>query len=185
MTGNTDRHLLVTDTLKKGRVLDKKKMSVSGVTTISLMQHNTSPLHKVDQTVDCGLRECCPTPLQWLCKVAEYWRELECIVVHVNPEHAKHAQCVTCLVSMQALEELGHFQELCTDPCDMGPCIIMLKHEVIASEEWHDIGPQDLIMVSLCIKVAIDKMQLCLLSVAYACPLQYPTEDDVQADELP
>jgi hypothetical protein len=26
------------------------------------------------------------------------------------PEHPKHAQWVTCLVSMQAMEELGHFQ---------------------------------------------------------------------------
>ncbi len=29
--------------------------SVSGVTTICLMQCNTSPLHRVDQVVDCGL----------------------------------------------------------------------------------------------------------------------------------
>ena len=47
--------------------------------------------------------ECCPTPLQWLC-------ELEHALVDVNPEHPKHAQWVTCLVSMQAVEELGHFQ---------------------------------------------------------------------------
>jgi hypothetical protein len=65
-----------------------------------------------------------------MCKVAGYWQELEYAVVHVDPEHHKHAQWVTCLVSMQAMEELGHFQ-LCTDPCDMGPCIIMLKHEVM------------------------------------------------------
>ena len=53
--------------------------------------------------------ECCPTPLQWLCEVTGYWQELEHAVVHVNPEHHKHAQLVTCLVSMQAMEELGHF----------------------------------------------------------------------------
>ena len=46
----------------------------------------------------------------------------------------------------------------------------MLKHEVMAVDEWHDNGPQDLITVSLCIQIANDKMQLCLLSVAYACP---------------
>ena len=34
---------------------------------------------------------------------------VEHAVVHVNPEHSKHAQWVTCLVSMQAMEELGHF----------------------------------------------------------------------------
>ena len=53
---------------------------------------------------------CCPCRLQWLCKVAGYWRKLEHAVVHIDPEHPKHAQWVTCLVSMQAMEELGHFQ---------------------------------------------------------------------------
>jgi hypothetical protein len=42
--------------------------------------------------------------------VAGYWLELEHAVVHINPEHHKHAQWVTCLVSTQAMEELGHFQ---------------------------------------------------------------------------
>ena len=59
--------------------------------------------HRVDQAVDVG---CCSTPLQWLCEVAGYWRELEHAVVHVNPEYPKHAQWV----SMQAMEELGYFQ---------------------------------------------------------------------------
>jgi hypothetical protein len=44
-----------------------------------------------------------------------------------------------------------------------------LKHEVMAADEWHDNGPQDLcVTVSLCIQIAIAKMQLCSLSVAYA-----------------
>ena len=46
---------------------------------------------------------------------------------------------------------------------DMGPCIIMLKHEVMAADEWHDNEPQDIVTVLLCIQIAIDKMQLCLL----------------------
>ena len=37
------------------------------------------------------------------------------------------------------------------------------------------IGPQDLVTVSLCIQIAIDKMELCSLSVAYACPYHNPT----------
>jgi hypothetical protein len=75
---------------------------------------------------------------------------------------------VTCLVSIQAMEELGHLQlaGLCTDPSNMGPCIIMLKHEVMEADEWHDNGPQDLIRISLCIQIAIDKMLLCSLSVS-------------------
>jgi hypothetical protein len=51
----------------------------------------------------------------------------------------------------------------------------MLKHEVMAADEWHDNGPKDLVTVSLCIQIAIDKMQLCSLSVAYACPHHNPT----------
>jgi hypothetical protein len=48
MTGNTDTHLLVTDT-------GSEIQSVSGVTTICLMQRDKSPSHRVDQAVDCGL----------------------------------------------------------------------------------------------------------------------------------
>jgi hypothetical protein len=54
-------------------------------------------------------------------------------------------------------------------------CNIMLKHEVMAADEWHNNGPQDLVKVFLCIEIDIDKMQLSLLSVAYACPYHNPT----------
>ena len=57
--------------------------------------------------VACGMLS---HTFQWLCKVSEYWRELENTVAHVNPEQHKYAQWVTFLVSMQAMEELGHFQ---------------------------------------------------------------------------
>ena len=52
----------------------------------------------------------------------------------------------------------------------MGPYNIMLKHEVMAADDWHENGLEDLVTVSLCIQIAINKMQLCSLSVAYACP---------------
>ena len=58
------------------------------------MQHDTSPSLRVNQAVDCGL--CCPSPLQWLCEIPGYWRELEHDVIHVDPEHPKHAQWVNC-----------------------------------------------------------------------------------------
>ena len=87
--------------------------------------------------------ECCHTPFQWLCEVGGYWRKLEHAVIHVNPEHA---QKVTCLVSMQGMLS---FQELCTDLCDVSPWIIMLKYEVMAADEWHDNGPQDLVTIAL------------------------------------
>ncbi len=67
------------------------------------------------------------------------------------------------------------FQELCTDPCSMGPCIIMLQHAVMVVDEWHNNGFQDLLTVSLCIQNAINKMHLCSLSVTCACPYHNPT----------
>jgi hypothetical protein len=54
--------------------------------------------------------ECCPTPLQWLYEVVGYRLKLERAVINVDPEHPTHAQWVTCLVSMQTMEELGHFK---------------------------------------------------------------------------
>ncbi len=67
------------------------------------------------------------------------------------------------------------FQELCTDPCNMGPCIIILQHEVMVVDEWHNNGPEDLVTESLCIQNAINKMHLCSLSITYACPYHNPT----------
>ncbi len=67
------------------------------------------------------------------------------------------------------------FQELCTDPCNTGLCIIMLQHEVMVVDEWYNNWPQDLVTVSLCIQNAINKMHLCSLSITYACPYHNPT----------
>ncbi len=67
------------------------------------------------------------------------------------------------------------FQELCTDPYNMGLCIIMLQHEVMVVDEWHNNRPQDLITVSLCIQNAINKIYLSSLSITYACPYHNPT----------
>jgi hypothetical protein len=146
------------------------------MTTICLMQHNTPPLH-INQAVDCGLWNVVSL-LQWLCEVDGYWRELEHVVVHVDSEHPKHAQRETCLVNMQAMEELGQFQFpgiVYRSLRHVGLCIIMLKHGVMAADEWHNNGPQDLVTISLCIQIVINKLQLCLLSVAYTCPYHNPT----------
>jgi hypothetical protein len=37
-------------------------------------------------------------------------------------------------------EYIYSFQELCTEPCDMEPYIIMLKDEVMVADESHDFG---------------------------------------------
>ncbi len=67
------------------------------------------------------------------------------------------------------------FQELCTDPCNMGPCIIMLQHEVMDVDEWHNNGPQDLVTVSMCIQNGINKRHPCSLSITYVCLYHNPT----------
>ncbi len=65
--------------------------------------HSPSPLHRVDQVVDCGLWDVGPL----LFKVRQ---ELEHTVVYADPEHPKHAQWVPCPVSMLAMQELGCLQ---------------------------------------------------------------------------
>ncbi len=67
------------------------------------------------------------------------------------------------------------FQKLCTDPCNLGPCIIMLQHEVMVVDERHNNGPQVLVTVSLCIQKSINKMHLCWLTITYTCPYHNPT----------
>jgi hypothetical protein len=51
--------------------------------------------------------------------------------------------------------------------------MIILKYEVMAADEWHN-GPQDLVMVSLCIKMSINKMLLCSLFGVYAHTITPP-----------
>ena len=58
---------------KRGR--GSENQSVSGVATICLMQRATSPSHRVDQAVDCGMWNFVPLLFKWLCKVAGYWRQ--------------------------------------------------------------------------------------------------------------
>jgi hypothetical protein len=53
--------------------------------------------------------------------------------------------------------DMFSFQELCTVHCDIGP--VHYQAEVMAEDEWHNNGPLDLVTVSLCIQIAIGKMQ--------------------------
>ncbi|XDV35840.1 hypothetical protein PO909_005711 [Leuciscus waleckii] len=57
----------------------------------------------------------------------------------------------------------------------MGQCIIMLQHEVMVVDEWHNNGPQDFVTVSLCTQNAINKMHLCSLFITYTCRYHNPT----------
>ena len=51
------------------------------------------------------------------------------------------------------------------------------------AQQWHMNETQDLFAVSLRIQIAIDKMQLCSLSVAYACPYHNPTATMWQGEQ--
>ncbi len=107
-----------------------------------------------------------------LCEVAGYWQELEHTVVYADPG------IPNMLNGWRVGEYAGHartgmffsFQELCTDPCNMGPCIIMLQHEVRVVDEWHTMG----LRISSRYLCAF-KMHLCPLSITYAFPYHNPT----------
>ncbi len=66
----------------------------------------------------------------------------------------------------------------------MGPCIIMLQHEVMVVDEWHNNGPRDFVTVS---PDAIECEHF-PTQFGYDDELQSgrdPDEDDEHADELP
>ena len=79
-------HLLVTDTNnnKKGRA-------------ICLMPHDTSPSHILDQAVDCGL---------WNVVLLLF----NCCVKLLDIGRNCNTLSYTCLVSMQAMEELEYMR---------------------------------------------------------------------------
>ena len=142
MTGNTDMHLLVTDTFLKNSLVWQPFASRS-----------------MTQFLRIEL-ECCPTLLHM---------SIQSIPNTLNGWH------VWWVCRPWKSWYIFSFQELCIDHCDMRLCIIMLKYEVMAGDKWHDNGPQDLVTVSLCIQIAIDKIQLCSLSIAFAGPYHTPS----------
>ncbi len=80
-----------------------KKQSVSGVTTICLMQCNTS--HRVDQVVDCGLWNVGPLLFNGCAKLLDIgrnWNTLSYMPIHNIPNMLNG--------SMLSMQELGCFQ---------------------------------------------------------------------------
>ena len=144
-----------------------ENQSVSDVTTVCL----TSPSHRVDQVVDCGLWNAGPILFNGCAKLLEFGRKWNTL---------SYTYCLRSVGDM-SVEYAGHARtgmfsaSRCTDPCNMGLCIIMLQHEVMVLDELHNNGPQDLVTASLRIQNAINKMHLCSLSITYACPYHNPT----------
>jgi hypothetical protein len=73
------------------------------------MQRDTSPSHKVDQAVDIGLWNVVPFFFNGCAKLLDIGRNWN-TQSYVDPEHPTPAQWVTCLVSMQAMEDPGNVQ---------------------------------------------------------------------------
>lgn len=101
------------------------------------------------------------TPLQLLCKV---WQELEHAVQSIlNMLIGWHVRwvCWSCTNWDVSVVYMGRW-------------IIMLQHEVVVENKWHNNGTRDLVIASLCIQNAHDKMHLCLMSMTYTCPYHNP-----------
>ncbi len=138
-------------------------------TTICLTQCNTSPSHRVDQVVDCGLWNVGPLLFNGCAKLLDIGRNwntlsytpIQSIPNMLNGWHVRWV-CWPC-----KNWDVFSFQELCTDPCNMGPCIIMLQHEVMVVYEWHNNGTVS--------QNAINKMHLCSLSITYASTYTHST----------
>ncbi len=110
-----------------------KNQPVSGVTTIA--SRSATHLLRIELIrllmwpVECG-------PFLFkLLDIGGYW-------IYADPEHPNmlngwHVRwvCWSC-----KNWNVFSFHELCTDSCNMGPCIIMLQHEVMVVDEWHTMG---------------------------------------------
>ncbi len=103
-----------------------ENQSISGVTTICLTQCNTSPSHRVDQVVDCGLWNVGPLLFNSCAKLLDIgrnWNTLLYTPIQSFPNMLNrwHDWWVCWLCKNW---DVFSFQVLCTDPCNMGPCII-------------------------------------------------------------
>ena len=107
MIGNTDMHLLITDTFKKRWI--RKPVSIWCDHHLCHAARHLLHIELIRLLiVACGMLS--HSSSMAVSEVAGYWRELEHAVVHIDTEHPKHGQWVPSLVSMQVMEELGHFQ---------------------------------------------------------------------------
>ncbi len=135
-----------------------ENLSVSGVIPICLTQCNTSPSHRIYQVVDCCLWNVGPLLFNGCAKLLDIgrnWNTLLYTPIQSIP-NMLNGWLVRWVCWPCKNWDVFSFQELLTDPCNMGPCIIMLQHEVMVVDECHNNGPQDLVTLSLCIQNAIN-----------------------------
>jgi hypothetical protein len=110
--------------LQKGCGVDQK-------TSQYQMCSVTSPSHRVDQAVDCVLWNVVPLLFHECAKLLDIggnWNTLSYTLIQSIPDML-NAWHVWWICRPWKNWDIFSFQELCTDPCDMGPWIIMLKHD--------------------------------------------------------
>ena len=147
-----------------GRGMDQK-------TTICLMHL----LHiRVDQAGDYGLWNVVPLLFNGCAKMLDIGTHCRTrrsrasqtrSTGDMSGEYAGHGRTGTFSASRNCVQILATW-------CRALSCQNMMG---MVADEWHDNGPQDFVTVLLSIQIAIDKMQLCSSSVAYACPYHNPT----------
>jgi hypothetical protein len=93
-------HLLVTDTLKGH---GSENQSVSGETTICLIQRDTSPSHRVDQAVDCGLWNVAPLLFNCCAKLPDIGGNWNTLSYTLRSRASK-----TCSMGDMSSEYAGH-----------------------------------------------------------------------------
>ncbi len=110
-----------------------------------------SATHLLIELIRLLIVACWSTPLQWHVRSCG-------ILAGTGTRCRIHRSRVsqTCSMGDMSCEcwpcknwEVFSFQELCTNPCNMEPCISMLQNEVTVVDEWHNNGPQDLVMLSI------------------------------------
>ena len=93
----------------KGRGCGSENQSVSGVPTICLMQRDTSPLHRVDQAVDCSLWNVVPLFLNGWVKMVDIGRtraSQTCPMGNMSGEYAGHGRTGTFSASRNCVQIL-------------------------------------------------------------------------------
>ncbi len=115
-----------------------ENQSVSGVTTICLTQCNTSPSHRVDQVVDCGLWNVVPLLFNGCAKLLDIGRNWNTLS-YIHRSRASQ----TCSMGDMSGEYTGHTRtgmfsasRNCVQILETwGLCIIMLQHEVMVVDD--------------------------------------------------
>jgi hypothetical protein len=95
------------------------------------MQRDRSPSNRVDQAIAFGLWNVVPLLFNGCAKLLDIggnWNTLSYTLIHSIP-NMLNGWHVWWVCRPWKSWDIFSFQELCTDPCNMGLCIIMLKHE--------------------------------------------------------